>query len=72
MSDTITAQPINCKLRTRNNNSRPTRDPTYWARRREWWRAEAKRQGVDWQGVIETQIQVADYLAGLRKRGFES
>jgi hypothetical protein len=52
-----------------NNNNSPSRDPDYWTRRREWWAAKARREGVDWPGVIKTQIEVADFLARLRKRG---
>jgi hypothetical protein len=52
----------------RNALNQKTSRSDYWAQRREWWRAEAKRQGVDWPGVIETQIQVADFLARLRRR----
>jgi hypothetical protein len=63
MNFRITPPLINRKI-----NSNPL-DPTYWTRRREWWAAEAKREGVDWPGVIKTQIEVADFLARLRKRG---
>ena len=40
----------------------------YWRRRREWWRAEAKRQGVDWDGIHETINAVAAFLADVKRR----
>jgi hypothetical protein len=40
----------------------------YWARRRRWWAAEAKRTGCDWTGINQTQIEVAAFLAAMRKR----
>ena len=61
--DTIKSEII-CKQQIEN----PRRDPNYWSRRREWWRAEAKRQGCDWPGVARTILAVDDYLARLRKR----
>jgi hypothetical protein len=57
---------IACNFSEDNQSAR--RDPTYWSRRREWWRAEAKRCGCDWAGINRSQIEVADFLAGLRKR----
>jgi hypothetical protein len=44
------------------------RDPNYWARRRAWWRDHKKQIGCDWPGIIRSQIEVADYLASLRRR----
>jgi hypothetical protein len=44
------------------------RDPNYWGRRRAWWREHKQRTGCDWAGVNHTQIEVAAFLADLRKR----
>jgi hypothetical protein len=57
-----------CANNFNNNNSIPRRDSEFWARRRRWWAAEAKRQGCDWPGVARTILAVDDYLADLRKR----
>jgi hypothetical protein len=53
--------------------SKPSATPegdrsAYWAKRRAWWAAEARRQGVDWAGINQTQIEVAAFLAAMRKR----
>ena len=64
MNANVTPQQI-----THNSNSVPRNNSSHWDERRRWWAAEAKREGCDWDGVIETQIQVADFLARLRKRG---
>jgi hypothetical protein len=44
------------------------RDSNYWARRRAWWRDHKRRTGCNWPGIIQTQIEVADFLASLRRR----
>ena len=62
MNANVTPQQINRK------DFSDTRDSDFWTRRREWWRAEAKRQGCDWPGIARTILAVDDYLAGLRKR----
>jgi hypothetical protein len=58
------ARVLNCK-----RVSVVERDPQYWDRRREWLREEARRQGCDWNGVLETYCDVAAFLADLRRRG---
>jgi hypothetical protein len=40
----------------------------YWRKRREWWAAEAKRTGTDWDGIQQTLREVAAFLAAMRKR----
>jgi hypothetical protein len=56
-----------CAININTNNS--LRPNSYWTERREWWRANKARLGTDWAGINQTQIEVADYLASLRKRG---
>jgi hypothetical protein len=51
-----------------NRNSISQRDSNYWRRRRKWWARYKARIGCDWPGINQTQIEVADYLASLRKR----
>jgi hypothetical protein len=36
----------------------------FWARRRRWWAAEARRCGCDWPGVAKTILDVDQYLNG--------
>ena len=65
MNADVTLQSINC-----NNNSNPDRqeNPDYWSRRRAWWRAHKAEIGTDWAGINRTQIEVAAFLADLRRR----
>jgi hypothetical protein len=65
MNADVTLQSINC-----NNNSNPHRqeNPDYWSRRRAWWRAHKAETGTDWTGINRTQIEVAAFLADLRRR----
>ena len=51
-----------------NNNLTSRRDPNYWRERREQWARYKARVGCDWAGINRTQIEVAAFLAGLRKR----
>jgi hypothetical protein len=65
MNANVTVQSINC-----NNNSNPHRqeNPDYWSRRRAWRRARKAETGTDWTGIDRTQIEVAAFLADLRRR----
>jgi len=46
----------------------PRRDPNYWSERREQWARHKARLGCDWAGINRTQIEVAAFLADLRRR----
>ena len=65
MNANVTVQSINC-----DNKSNPHRqeNPDYWSRRHAWWRAHKAEIGTDWAGIIRSQIEAADFLAGLRRR----
>jgi hypothetical protein len=63
MNANVTSQQI-----TRNSNSVSRNVSSYWDERRRWWAAEARRRGIDWDGVQESFRLAADHLASLRRR----
>ena len=61
--DTIEPKII-CKQQKENLR----RDPDYWSRRRAWWRAHKGELGTDWGSINRLQVEVASFLAGVRRR----
>jgi hypothetical protein len=73
-SAAATPRPLKSSI---TDNSKLAQSPTpikqfhgavYWRRRREWWRANKPRLGIDWASINQTQIEVAAFLADLRRR----
>ena len=53
-----------------NQNNSPRCD-SYWTGRREWWRANKAKLGTDWDTINRLQVEVAAFLADVKRRRAE-